>query len=54
MPKHNRSAIIAPTASNDSSEGYSIGSEWFDISAMLAYDLFDASVGAAEGKQRTN
>ena len=54
MPKHNRSATEAPGVGNDSSEGYSIGSEWFDISAKIAWDLFDASVGAADWNQRTN
>jgi hypothetical protein len=45
--KHNRTAIIPPTVNDDSSLNYSVGSEFFDSVAGIAYVCQDASVGAA-------
>jgi len=54
MPKHNRSATAAPTASNDSSEGYSVGSTWWDVENKNVYDCLSAAIGAASWKIRNN
>lgn len=40
-------ATVAPAVSNDSSEGYSVGSVWIDITGDESYKCIDASVGAA-------
>lgn len=44
---NNFSATTAPTVSNDSSQGYSIGSVWINTTTNLAYVCTNASVGAA-------
>lgn len=44
---NNFSATAAPTASDDSSKGYQIGSVWIVGSTGTAYTCVDASVGAA-------
>ena len=54
MPQHNRSATAAPTVSNDSSEGYKIGSTWWDVTNAVVYDCLSAVIGAADWNQRTN
>ena len=40
-------ATVAPDNDNDNTEGYSIGSRWFDITADKAYVALDVSTGAA-------
>lgn len=45
--RNNVSATTAPSVSNDSSQGYSPGSRWIDVTADRAYVCVDASVGAA-------
>lgn len=45
--KNNYSATVAPTAVDDSSAGYSIGSVWVDTSSDTVYIAVDVSVGAA-------
>lgn len=37
----------APTANDDSNDGYSVGSRWIDVNNDNAYICLDASVGAA-------
>jgi hypothetical protein len=37
----------APTASNDSSQGYLLGDEWFDTTTTKKYLCLDATIGAA-------
>ena len=54
MPKHNRSATEVPTVSNDSSEGYKIGSTWWDVTNAVVYDCLSAAIGEADWKLRTN
>jgi len=44
---NNTEATTAPTASNDDSEGYEVGSLWMDVTADAAYIMLDASTGAA-------
>jgi hypothetical protein len=41
------SSTVDPTVTDDSSDGYSIGSVWINTTADLAYTLVDATVGAA-------
>ena len=38
---------VAPNANNDSTEDYSVGSRWIDITADKEYVCLDASTGAA-------
>lgn len=48
--KRKLDATTAPQSSNDSSEGFSVGSDWFDQTANCAYVCLDDSVGAAVWK----
>jgi hypothetical protein len=45
--KDNLTAIIAPGASNDETQGYGPGSEWFDIATGSFHKCLDATAGAA-------
>lgn len=40
-------ATSAPTANDDSGDGYAVGSSWFDVTNDKAYLCLDATVGAA-------
>lgn len=40
-------ATVAPTANEDSGDGYSVGSVWIDVTADTPYILVDATVAAA-------
>lgn len=51
--KSNYTAASVPTSSNDSSEGYAIGSRWVDTSTEKEYVAVDVSVGAAIWKETT-
>lgn len=50
LPKCKYDATTAPTADNDSTQGYSVGSKWFDITSDKAYECLDATAGAAVWK----
>lgn len=52
-PKHNFVATSAPSATNDSSAGYSVGSIWIDTSGSQAYICIDPTAGSANWKQMT-
>ena len=43
----NVAATTAPGVSNDDTEGYQVGSFWFDVTGDLAYVCLDATTGAA-------
>lgn len=45
--KSNLAAAVAPTANEDSGDGYGIGSIWIDTTADKAYVLLDATVASA-------
>ena len=45
--KANDTATVAPDEDNDNTEGYSIGSRWFDVTADKIYTAIDVSTGAA-------
>ncbi|RMH11105.1 MAG: hypothetical protein D6698_16910, partial [Gammaproteobacteria bacterium] len=45
--KHNFSATSAPTSTNDSAEGYQVGSFWLNTAGNSVYFCHDATVGAA-------
>lgn len=45
--KHKVDGIVAPTSSNDNTEGYSVGSKWVDTITGNAYICTNASTGAA-------
>lgn len=46
-PQNSYEATSAPSVTNDSSEGFGVGSQWVDTTADEAYICVDASVGAA-------
>jgi hypothetical protein len=46
--KHNYSATAAPTVTDDASDGYAVGSQWFDITNDRMYACIDATIGAAD------
>lgn len=45
--KDNYSSAVPPTVSDDSSQGYSVGSRWVDTLTHITYYCASASVGAA-------
>jgi hypothetical protein len=45
--KNNDNATVAPTTTNDDSEGYAVGSRWTDVSAGEVYFCLDASTNIA-------
>lgn len=48
--KHNFIATSAPGVTDDASKGYSVGSQWIDQTADIAYQCVDATTGAAVWK----
>ncbi len=52
--KHNYAATVAPSVTEDSNAGYSVGSMWIDINLDKVYACADASVGAAVWKLTSN
>ena len=51
--KANLVASVAPTANEDSGDGYAVGSVWIDTTADKAYICADATVAAAVWKETT-
>lgn len=49
--KHNLSATTAPVATDDSADGYAVGSRWIDTTANKEYVCVDATETAAIWKQ---
>ena len=49
----NLSATTAPTANDDSDDGYSVGSTWINVTTDEAYVCLDATVGAAVWENTT-
>ena len=54
VPKHNYAATAAPDADDDTSEGYSVGSIWCDVTNDEAYICLDATAANAVWTQITN
>ena len=52
-PQCNFGAAVAPAVGNDDTEGYSVGSMWYDTTADDAFTCLDAATGAAVWKQTT-
>lgn len=52
-PKDNFAGTTAPVVSNDSTQGYSVGSRWVNTVADESYICVDASTGAAVWSQTT-
>lgn len=50
---HKFDGTTAPTANEDSNDGYSVGSVWVDVTNDKAYTCLDASVGAAVWTETT-
>lgn len=53
QPLSNYAAAVAPAVTDDSGDGYSVGSNWYDTTADDAYVCLDATVGAAVWKKTT-
>ncbi len=51
--KSNLAAAVAPTANEDSDDGYTVGSRWIDTTADKEYVLLDATVAAAVWTETT-
>jgi hypothetical protein len=47
QPQSNRSAVVPPAVTDDSTAGYAVGSYWIDTATDISYVCLDASVGAA-------
>ncbi|GAF68197.1 unnamed protein product, partial [marine sediment metagenome] len=45
--KNNDSAVVAPTVTDDDSDGYSVGSRWTDVVADLLYFCVDSTANVA-------
>lgn len=50
---NNFTATVAPTAADDSGDGYAVGSSWVDITADNAYVCLDATVDGAVWSRTT-
>lgn len=50
---NNLAAAVAPTANEDSGDGYSVGSRWINTTTDKEYVCLDASVGAAVWTETT-
>lgn len=50
---HNYTATTAPTINDDAGDGYSVGSEWINLTTDAAYKCVDSTVGAAVWSQIT-
>lgn len=48
FPRNNYNAIVDPTANDDSSDGYSQGSEWNNISTRAGWVCVSSVIGAAD------
>lgn len=53
LAKMTKDATIAPTANEDTDDGYSVGSIWVDATADVGYLCVDATATAAVWKQIT-
>jgi hypothetical protein len=51
--KNNWSAAVAPAVTDDSGDGYAIGSRWIDTTADKEYVALDVTVGAAVWTETT-
>lgn len=52
-PQNNFTATSDPTVSNDTTQGYSVGSEWFNTVTNQYWKCFSATTGAADWIQRS-
>ncbi len=52
--KCNLDAAVAPTADEDTDDGYAVGSIWVDTTADISYLCLDASSGAAVWKETSS
>ena len=53
LHQDNLVAVLPPAASNDNTEGYSVGSDWYDVSADKQYVCMDATTATAVWKETT-
>jgi hypothetical protein len=52
--QNNYGSINPPAAGNDSTQGFSVGSEWYDQTDGLIWECLSAAPGAAVWKPRTS
>ena len=52
-PKHNFTATADPTSTNDSSEGYGVGSVWINTSTKTIFQCTDTTTGNADWDEVT-
>jgi hypothetical protein len=52
--KNNWSATIAPVVGNDNTQGYSVGSRWYDTTHQIEYVALSVATGAAVWKTTTS
>ena len=51
VPRNNYAATSAPAVTDDSAHGYSVGSDWINLTTDTVYKCADSTVGAAVWKQ---
>ncbi len=51
---NNNTGTSAPAVTNDSSQGYSIGSQWIDVNNDIVYNCTDNTTGVALWRQNVN
>lgn len=51
--KYNFTAVVAPGVNDDDTQGYSVGSRWYDLVLQHEHVCLDATTGAAVWKQTT-
>lgn len=46
-PKNNYNATVGPSTTNDSSDGYVVGSEWYDVNRKILWKAVSVTIGSA-------
>jgi hypothetical protein len=54
LPQSNMVATVNPAVSNDGTQGYSVGSHWYNTTAQTVWTAISVATGAAVWKELTN
>ena len=54
LPQSNMAATVNPTVSNDGTQGYAVGSHWYNTTAGTVWTALSVGTGAAVWKELTN
>ena len=54
LPQSNMAAATNPTVNNDGTQGYSVGSHWYNTTANTVWTALSVATGAAVWKELTN